>query len=325
MVVLCASVGHHDLPANVRVRVYGGGSRAGRGARFLRGLAGELCRPDRPAVLAHMVPLFLLLAAPLSKARGAMLLLWYTHGFASRSLRLAVRLADAVLTADAGAFPVSTSKLHPIGHAIDVERFSPSSERLKRDGPLQLLALGRFSPVKGYPSLLEGFRRATECGLDAHLELRGPQLTDAERLHHAELDRLVRGSTLLQRRVRLAPAVSREQVPKLLRSVDALLSATQARDSETFDKVVCEAGACGLPVLADNTALDELLGGLALRLRFRADDPDDLAAALRDFAGTDPGVRGDVGEELRRRVVAEHSVSAWAARVAEIVAAHRPK
>ena len=323
--MLCASVGRHELPANVRVRVYGGGSRAGRGVRFLRGVGAELRRGDRPAVLAHMVPLFLVLAAPVAKARGATLLLWYTHGLASRSLRIAVRLADAVLTADARAFPLPTPKLHAIGHAIDVERFSPSPERPERDGPLSLLALGRFAPVKGYPSLLEGFRRATARGLDAHLELRGPQLTDAERLHHAELDRLVRSDSLLRTRVGLAPAVSREEVPDLLRSADALLSATQARDSETFDKVVCEAGASGLPVLADNTALDELLGGLPVRLRFRADDPDDLAEALLDFARTDPRVRRDVGEELRRRVVAEHSASSWAARVAEIVAARRPK
>ena len=40
LVVLCQSVGPHPpLPANVRVRQFGAGSRPGRALRFLRGLA----------------------------------------------------------------------------------------------------------------------------------------------------------------------------------------------------------------------------------------------------------------------------------------------
>lgn len=322
--MLCAEVGRHELPANVRVRTYGAPGRVARGGRFVRELAAELRRGERPdAVLAHMVPLFLLLAAPLAKPRRIPLLLWYQHGLASRALRLAVRLADAVLTADLRSFPLRSDKVHGIGHAIDVERFSPAASPRGTDGPLRLLALGRFSWVKGYDTVLDGFRLAVERGFDAHLELRGPQLTEAERTHHDELARTVRESPVLSKRVELAPPVPRERVPELLRSADAVLSATQARDSETFDKVVVEAGACGVPVLAANAALDELLGGLPVELRFRPGDPASLADALLGFAAAGPERRRQAGAELRRRVEAGHSSSSWARQVAEIVAQTR--
>lgn len=320
--MLCAGVGRHELPANVRVRTFGAPRKLSRGVRFLRELAAELRREPRPdAVLAHMVPLFLLLAAPLAKPRGVTLLLWYQHGLASRALRLAVRLADVVLTADVRSFPVRSAKVHGIGHAIDLERFSPAAARRTDDGRLRLLALGRFSWVKGYDTLLAGFRLAVERGLDAQLELRGPQLTEAERRHHAELEELVRQSPVLRERVVLAASVPRERVPELLRNADGILSATHARDSETFDKVVVEAGACGVPVLADNSALDELLGDLPVKLRFGSRDAESLAETLLAFAAAGPERRREAGAELRRRVEAGHSAGSWARQVAEIVAA----
>lgn len=242
---------------------------------------------------------------------------------ASRTLRLAVRLADAVLTADVRSFPLRTAKVHGIGHAVDVERFSPDGDRRSGDGPLRLLALGRFSWVKGYDSLLDGFRLAVERGLDAKLELRGPQLTDAERLHHAELERLVRESPELTARVEFADAVPRERVPELLRSADAILSATHARDSETFDKVVVEAAACGVPVLADNSALTDLLGNLPIELQFRSRDAESLADTLLGFAAAGPERRREAGAELRRRVEARHSARSWARQVSEIVAGQK--
>ena len=97
---------------------------AGRVLGFERELAPSL--RDADALLVHMVPTFLALAAPLARARRVPILLWYTHWHASRSLRLATRLADVVLSVDATSFPLQTSKLRAIGHAIDVDAFAPA-------------------------------------------------------------------------------------------------------------------------------------------------------------------------------------------------------
>lgn len=317
VVVVCQTVGRlPELPPNVRVRTFGARSRAGRAARFGLALAAELRRrPD--AMLAHMVPLYALLAAPLAKPLRVPILLWYTHWHAGRQLGLATRLADTVLSVSEGSFPLRTRKLVATGHAIDIETFAPGPQ--DDGGRLRLLALGRTARWKGYETMLAGLERAVERGVDAELEIRGPQLTDDERAHVEELRGAIEASSALAGRVRIEPPLPRAELPALLRGADALLSATQPRGSETIDKVVFEAAACGIPVLASNTALDELLGGLPLELRFRAGDPGGVAERLAALAAAPAAVRAEAGAELRRRVVAGHSVDSWADAVVRAV------
>jgi glycosyltransferase involved in cell wall biosynthesis len=319
--VLCDSVRRHELPANVEFRTFGARTRAGRTYRFLRAARAVLLSRRRPdAVLVHMVPLFLLLLAPLAKPARVRLLLWYTHWHASRSLRLATKLADAVLSVDRRSFPLATTKLQATGHAIDVSRFTPG-EAQPPAGPLQLLALGRMARWKGYETMLEGLRLAVDRGLDADLELRGPALTADEQAHAAELAAIVAESQQLRARVRIEQPLAREEIPGRLRRADALLSATQPRGSETLDKVVYEAAACGVPVVASNAALEEFLGGLDLELRFSPRDAGALAEILLGLARAAPEARREAGLELRRRVVADHSLDSWADVVAATLAA----
>ncbi len=56
----------HDLPANVTLRTFGASTRLRRGLRYERVLAPVLAgRPD--GLIAHMCPIYLVLAAPLAK------------------------------------------------------------------------------------------------------------------------------------------------------------------------------------------------------------------------------------------------------------------
>ena len=319
--VLCDAVGRHDLPANVRLRTFGSRTRAGRGVRFVRGVAAAvLPRERRPdAVLVHMVPLFVLLSAPLVKPLRIPTLLWYTHWNPSRSLRLALPLVDVVMSVSRGSFPLETPKLQATGHAIDVDRFTPAANR-ETGGRLRLLALGRTARWKGYETMLDALELAVRRGCDAELEIRGPDLTDDERAHRRELEARVAASAELRDRVRIEPPLPRDRLPELLAGADALLSATQPRESETLDKVVFEAAACGVPLLASNTALEEFLAGLPLELSFPPRDAERLAERIVALAAAGPAVRAEVGRELRRRVVAGHSVGSWADAVTRIVA-----
>ena len=176
VVVLCDHVGRNELPANVRIRTFGAALAPGGGSRSSDCLPSETLvrsgrRPD--AVLVHMVPTFLILAAPIVKPLRIPLGLWYTHWHADRSLRIATRLADVLLSVDRRSFPLESPKVRGIGHAIDMRRFPPPVGPKAHDGPLRLLALGRMTPWKGYTTMLEALRLAVPLGLDATLEIRG--------------------------------------------------------------------------------------------------------------------------------------------------------
>ncbi len=323
--VLCDHVGRHSLPTNVALRTFGAGRRIGRGVAFERILGAEVVhrrtRPD--ALFSHMIPLFLLLAAPLCKPYRIPLALWYTHWNADRSLRLATRAADVVLSVDRRSFPLQSPKVRGIGHAIDTRRFVVPAAPGEASGRLRLVALGRMTPWKGYTTMLRGLELAVAEGLDAELEIRGPALTDAEQAHLQELRAIVAASAVLRERVRLEGPLPRDRIPALLAGAHCLVSATQPEGGETLDKVVYEAAASGLPVVSSNVALDDFLGGLPLRLRFARRDPQDLARVLIALAAAPPELRWETGQALRKRVDTGHSVESWADAVVRELAAAR--
>jgi glycosyltransferase involved in cell wall biosynthesis len=305
VVVLALRAREAPLPGNCRVVVFGGGRRAGRAARLLRALRRE-ARPGTTAVLAHMAPVYAVLAAPVARPRGVPLLLWYTHWRATAMLRLAERLVDRVLSVERRSFPLDSAKVRAIGHGIDLEEFACRPAPPATAG-LQLLALGRYSPAKGYPAVLEAVAGAVAAGLDVRLRLVGPALTGEERAHRAELEATV-GRLGLEDRVRLDGPVRRAEVPELLRGCDALVNNMRAGAP---DKVVYEAAASCVPVLASNPVFDAFLPD---ELRFGRDRPDELAERLRRLAGLDVDGRAALGALLRERAAA-HTTQSWAAGV----------
>lgn len=316
--VLALSVGRHELPANVSFATFGAHTRLRRGLRYVRVLLSALLgrRPD--ALIAHMCPIYLVLAAPLAKALRLRLLIWYTHWTIDRTLRLATWLCDAALSVDRRSYPLDSSKVVALGHGIDLGEFSARDGHAPR-GRLSLLALGRTSPSKGFMTLLTALERAAERGLDFELELRGPSATAEERGHREELRARIESGPLHDR-VRLEPPVPRPQVPALLRRADAVVNPTRGQThGGALDKVVYEAAASAVPVFACNPHFERFLGDLPVELHFRSADPDDLAEKLLAFAAASAEARLEAGRELRRRVETSHSASNWARGVVRVV------
>jgi glycosyltransferase involved in cell wall biosynthesis len=274
------------LPANCRVRTFDAPTQALRGARYELALALE--RRGASALLAHMSPVYALLAAPFRLRT----LLWYTQTRTNPLLERAVRHVDEVLTVDEASFPFRSPKVHAIGHGIDVARFA-CAEPPGRDR-LRLVALGRYSPVKGYPELIAAARAA-----GAELVIHGSTETAADRVHKAEL---VDGDG-----VALEGPITPGEVPALLAQADALVSATRGG----ADKVVLEAGAACVPAFSPAPAFTGVLPG---ELAWQ----DDLAGALRTFAARPARERAELGRELRERVRTHHSLEHWADEVAEV-------
>ncbi|HZR95019.1 MAG TPA: glycosyltransferase family 4 protein [Gaiellaceae bacterium] len=286
LVVLCDAA-RWEAPPNVRVRVFGAPTQIERGARFERALLREL--GGASAVVAHMVPLYAVIAAPFVRARRIPLALWYTHWKGHAVVRAAEAVCTHVLSVDVRSFPLRSRKVRGIGHGIDLAEFACSDAP---DGRSRALVLGRYSPAKGLETIL----RAAELAgveLEAHgsdQTFEAYKRTLVERFPDAEL----------------GGPVPRAELPGLFARSHVLVNNMRAGAP---DKVVYEAAASCLPVLASNPVFDDLLPA---ELRFERDDADGLASKLREL---DRRRR----PELREIVARRHSVEHWADEVVATV------
>ena len=96
-------------------------------------------------------------------------------------------------------------------------------------------------------------------------------------------------------------------MPELFARADVLVNNMRAGAP---DKVVFEAAAACLPVLASNPVFDGLFEGYPLV--FERESPESLADRLRWFAALDEAERAQIGRTLRERVAQSHSVDTWA-------------
>ena len=130
-------------------------------------------------------------------------------------------------------------------------------------GPLRALVLGRYSPAKGLETILARRALAGRARRGARLRRRRSRRTSAE---------LARDSPATPSS---AVRLPRAEVPALFARSHVLINNMRAGAP---DKVVYEAAASCLPVLASNPVFDDLLPP---ELRFDRDDPESLAERLR--------------------------------------------
>jgi glycosyltransferase involved in cell wall biosynthesis len=319
VVVLADSAAEGALPANCIVRPFASRLRAGRGLRFEQALAYELLRRPRPvAVIAHMCPIYAVLAAPLARPLGTKVVLWYAHWNRTRVLQAAVRASNIVISVDQRSVPVTSTKVIGIGHGIDVSDFTCTPAPAGTQ--LQLVALGRYSAAKGLDTLIRAVAQAREAGIDVGLRVNGTALSTGEAATLDGLRRLV-ADLGVSADVELGGPLARTDVPRVLSVSDALVNNMRPGAP---DKVVYEAAAACRPVLVSNPLFDELLDDLEPPLRFKLDDTASLARTIATFAALDGDARAEIGRTLRERVLARHSVDSWADAVVRLCTGARP-
>ena len=164
---------------------------------------------------------------------------------------------------------------------------------------VRAVALGRYSPAKGLDTVIRAVAQVEGVRLEVH----GPAISPVEAQHRAELERLV---VELQAPVELGAALPREELPALFARSDLLINNMRAGAP---DKVVYEAAASCLPVIASNPIFDEFLDP------FPREDVAELAKRLRAFQALPGAERGVIGRALREAVVERHSVDSWADKV----------
>ncbi len=260
------------------------------------------------------------------------------NGF-RRTARYALhRIADAVV-ANSYAQRDRISEIAPfladrasvIVNGVDLDAFAPPpSPPPARNDQLRLLALARLQPQKNPFALLEALATLREKApaLDVRVDWHGDRVTEgggraskwarSRRRGHTEyaerFDQAV-ARLGLQDRFRLRPAA--REVSPLYHAADALILPSVY---EGTPNVVCEAMACGLPLLVsavgDNPRLvaDGRNGFL-----FDPRSPSDIADAILRFAALPAETRAAMRVESRRRADESLSADEFNARYIELI------
>jgi glycosyltransferase involved in cell wall biosynthesis len=305
--------GRLALPANATVYSVGkerGYSEARRAVEFYRVLHRLHWLRGYDACFAHMMPLFAVMAAPVLRARRIPLTLWYTHPSTSPLLRVAVRVADVVVTASPESINVPTTKLVVTGHGIDTARFSPAQAH-DPGGRFDIVSVGRIAPIKGLEMLIDAASTLSrQLANELHVTFVGPVAPADEPYARGLVQRVADAG--LDGTVEFTGSMARDTLPAVLRDSSVAVNLTPRGG---FDKAVLEAMSCGTPVVTTSDSfrpLFEEAGAADLLVRGGADE---LAATLRAVADLDHGERAALGARLRQAVVDHHSLDRLAERL----------
>jgi len=192
-----------------------------------------------------------------------------------------------------------------ISPGVDVASFSPNAaagagirSRVGWSGDTPVVGfLGRFVPEKGLPALMR-ILDGTNAPWRALLVGNGPLEAEVRAWAAKHGDR-----------VALATTVAHDEVPAYLNAMDVLCAPSQStrRWREQFGRMIIEAFACGVPVVASECGeIPHVVGdaGIVLGEREERRWSDTLARLLEN-----PGDRGELAARGRERAV---SVFDWA-------------
>lgn len=250
------------------------------------------------------------------------------------------RLADMVVSNShaqrkriAELAPYLNERTNIIINGVDLERFSlrPDDGKIRRRADkLRVLALARIDENKNLHGLLEAVRivRQKRPSIDLIVDWYGDSVSAASKRvskwelpyqqgladYYSHVKQLITKQRL-QDNFRLHPAV--KDVVSLYHAADVVCLPSFY---EGTANVICEAMACGVPLLvsrvSDNPRLvrDGRNGFL-----FDPKSPQDIAYAIMRFADTSPDARRRMGQEGRRTAEAMLQESAFVERYIDLI------
>ena len=313
--VICQESADPALPPNVAVYSMGKESGAGRAAQawwfsqHLRALV-----PGVDGVFCHMIPRYVLFAAPWTRLHHKPLWLWYTHREANAELRLAHALSTRILTASPGSFPLPSHKVTVMGHGIETDLFPPSESE---NAPPEIVHVARLARIKRQDWLIRAASMLMQRG-DVRpfrvVIVGGPVEHDPG--YATELEALARTLEPMPP-VTFTGPLPRDQLAEVLHGCAA---AVNLSPPGLFDKAVLEAMLSAKPTLVTNTDFVPLLGEASELLYLPYDAGlDDLADHLARLLALAPAQRAAMGADSRARTLAAHSLDGLMDRLAALM------
>jgi glycosyltransferase involved in cell wall biosynthesis len=206
---------------------------------------------DWDVLFVHMTPIWCIACWSIVALKRKKMVLWYTHGSSSFSLRLACLLCHEVYTATRDAFPIRSSTCFAVGHGIP-EAFG-LIERTNANGH-RYLSVGRLSQRKRVVETLEFFSKIRAVDPSATLTWVGSGMGDVS--YEFEVQQAIHRLGL-ESSVAMVGSVLSQKTPEIFAQHDLLLHLSA---TGSLDKVVIEALMAGCAVFSTNAATAEGLG-----------------------------------------------------------------
>jgi len=227
------------------------------------------------------------------------------HGFYSKHLlswpmgwgKLVVVASNIIGKRMRDDFGVPHEKIRLIPRGVDLEEFRCDPDRAAGSAEIVVGLVGRLTPIKGHPLFLKAMARVARVYPKVKIQIIG----DASKPQYK--DELL----TLTRNLGLEHVVqflgTRYDIPELLSKMTVLVAPSVGE--EAFGRVVIEAGACGVPVVATRMGgLVDILEHEKDGLLVGSDDPRILADSVLRYL-KDPDFARNMAAALRKKVEIE--------------------
>ena len=312
--VICLQEGKHNLPNNVIVMSLGKEKRRSRIlylVNFYRFIFKSVFirRVDR--IFVHMNEIYILLLTPLLpvlKLKGVELTWWKAHGHLGKLTKMTRFVPDKIFTSSAGGFSIDTPKRYIVGQGIDTDFFSFCAEGHDMQ---KIISVGRLSPVKHHEEVIEVVGEAKKQGLSLKAAIIGP--TDEKRPDYKEtLVNMIRQKGLSDQ-VQILSAQTQTEMRETYRTAGFIINAS---DTDSLDKVVLEAMACGVIPVTSTKAYESVLSPFGLFVPKR--DIPSIVSAMKYVYDMSAKGQNDLRHKLRSIVERRHSLSSLVNKIIKI-------
>jgi glycosyltransferase involved in cell wall biosynthesis len=248
-------------PPNVHYHSLGKEHGRGRFARWLRFVAfAARLVPRSDAVFVMFSATFVLGVWPFARLWGKPVTFWWAHGAVTRSLRVAEKLVDRVVTSSAHGFRIPSTKTRIVGQGIPTEHYRPAARSTLR--PFTAISVGRLRAVKRFEDLVDAVALMQDDGEQIAVRIVGASDAGKEAAYEQELRGRIQSSDL-HGTIALEGDVPQAEMPARYGAADVMVN---LGETGSMDKVVLEAMACAVPVLSANVAYAGMLGAVEPRL-----------------------------------------------------------
>ena len=209
-------------------------------------------------VFSHMTSVQSALVSPVTKMLRIKHYLWYTHTSDNLALRVAHKLTNGVLTATAGSCPITGSKIHVVGHSIDISMFK---KKIKVDFPIsRFIHVGRFDASKNIELIINALKSFREHRQDiSFVNIGSPSGKNYDSYYKKIIENSNAGVDKVWLDFKMG--IPRYLLSETMQKQNAFIHAFEG----SLDKAVLEATFMGLPVVTINPEYLKIFGSWDLK------------------------------------------------------------